>query len=30
MIYIVDMDRDMQDALRESIRREGRILYEKV
>lgn len=27
---IVDMDRDMQDALRESIRREGRILYEKV
>ena len=27
---IVNMDRDMQDALRESIRREGRILYEKV
>lgn len=27
---IVDLDRDMQDALRESIRREGRILFEKV
>ena len=27
---IVDMDRDMQDALRESIRREGKILFEKV
>ena len=27
---IVDLDRDMQDALRESIRREGKILFEKV
>lgn len=27
---IVDLDSDMQDELRESIRREGRILYEKV
>ena len=27
---IVDMDRDMQDALRESIRREGRILFDNV
>ena len=25
---IVDLDRDMQDALRESIRREGKILFE--
>ena len=25
-----DLDRDMQDALRESIRREGKILFEKV
>ena len=27
---IVDLDRDLQDALRESIRREGKILFEKV
>lgn len=27
---IVDLDSDMQDELRESIRKEGRILYEKV
>ena len=27
---IVDLDSDMQDELRESIREEGRILYEKV
>ena len=27
---IVDLDRDMQDALRESIRREGKILFENV
>ena len=27
---IVDLDRDKQDALRESIRREGKILFEKV
>ena len=27
---IVDLDNDMQDELRESIRKEGRILYEKV
>ena len=27
---IVDLDREMQEALRESIQKEGRILYEKV
>ena len=27
---IVDLDRDMQDELRESIEKEGRILYEKI
>lgn len=27
---IVDLDSEMQDELRESIRREGRVLYEKV
>lgn len=27
---IVDLDREMQEALRESIQKEGRILYEKI
>ena len=27
---IVNLDRDMQDELRESIEKEGRILYEKI
>ena len=27
---IVDLDRDMQDELREAIEKEGRVLYEKV
>ena len=27
---IVDLDNDMQDELRDSIKKEGRILYEKV
>ena len=29
MIF-VNLDRDMQDELRESIEKEGRILYEKI
>ena len=29
-MIIVNLDRDMQDELRESIEKEGRILYEKI